>query len=216
MKSIYTDKHGFTIIELMIATTIFTMVLLVCALAITHVGRMYYKGIITGRTQDTSRKVVDEISQSIQFGSGPRDPDDYKEENINSFGGVEVKSICLGSVRYSYNDDYSLGSGGTATNQIRHVLWRDETTDATCPPVDLTQASLSGGEELLGSNMRLPVFTVSHANNLWTISLRVTYGNEPQLYEGSNQFRFCKGSTAGGQFCATSEFTTSVMRRLSN
>ena len=62
-----TNQTGFTIVELMIATVIFSMVLLVCSYAIIHAGRMYYKGMIMSKTQDTARKIIDSASDAIKY-----------------------------------------------------------------------------------------------------------------------------------------------------
>jgi prepilin-type N-terminal cleavage/methylation domain-containing protein len=212
-------QKGFTIVEFMIATAIFSLVLLVCGAAITQVGRMYYKGVIINRTQDTSRRVIDEISQSIQLGAYSDDPDQFRRPGtpLTTLSGVIVYSYCLGSTRYSYITDRAQGGTTVTTTKSPHVLWRDQIFTVACPPLDITNAFIATpGEELLGENMRLPVFNIPDpgTSNLWNITVRVTYGEDPSSYEGTNQFQFCKGASAGGQFCAVSGFTTSVVKRL--
>lgn len=201
-KKLSRNQEGYTIVELLIATAIFSVVLLLCAAAIVHVGRMYYKGVITTRTQETSRKIVDDVAQSIQFGPGSEDPAAFVR--LVSAGGLNA--YCIGSIRYTFNSGQSLGS---APGQTPHVLWKDRISDGVCQPV----AFAAGAEELLGENMRLPQFVITPSGNLWNISVRVTYGDSPQLYE-SPSFEFCKGSSAGGQFCAVSAFNTNVVERL--
>ena len=216
-KRLHKESRGFTIVELMIATLIFSIVLLLCAFAISHVGRMYYKGVIIGRTQDTARKVTEEISQTLQFAAGDDDPSIFMRTGTRTESGVPIESYCLGTTRYSFTRVRSLG---TAANQSDHVLWRDINNNAgTCEPVNITQASLTGGEELLGENMRLPHFAITESNGLWSIDISVTFGDDPTLYEDDTavsgpEYEFCKGTTAGGQFCAVSAFSTSVTRRL--
>lgn len=212
MMHINKNQTGFTIIELMIATTIFSMVLLLCAMAIVHVGNMYYKGTLINRTQDMSRKVVDDVTRSIQFGNASTNPLLFYRPGTASFGGFTVNSICLGSVRYSFSQT---ASQGTAAGQIRHAMWRDRTPDDNCAPRNLTAVTPSAdGESMLGDNMRVPSFTVTPSSNLWDIDLVISYGDDPNLFEPASNFSICKGTSAGGQFCAASSFSTSVVKRL--
>ncbi len=203
MKRIYGNSSGFTIVELMISTAIFAMVLLLCSFAIVHVGRMYYKGVLIGRTQDTSRRVIQDISRSVQFGPGSNaDPDSFVR--FASVGGVNA--YCVGAIRYNFITGQSLG---TAAGQSPHILWKDRMNDDVCQPV----AFAAGMEELLGENMRLPLFSITEVNNLWNVSIRVAYGDTVDLFV-DNTYAECKGSSAGGQFCAISELNTSVVKRL--
>ncbi len=212
MKRLARNQSGLTIVELMIATAVFSMVLLICAMAIVHVGRMYYKGMIMNRTQDTARQIAEDIAQSIQFGAF---------ENASLFvvpAGAESDSIrawCIGESRYTFRTDFHLGGSGSP-----HVLWRDRRpSGASCAAADVSDASLSDGEELLGANMRAPRLEVSAVDGIWTISIRIAYGDDPELFEPAvdgehGPFEICKGTNAGGQFCAVSSFTTSVVKRL--
>jgi prepilin-type N-terminal cleavage/methylation domain-containing protein len=217
MNKLSHNKSGFTIIELMIATMVFSFVLLVCAAAIVHVGRMYYKGVIIGRTQDVSRRVIEEVTQSIQFGPHFDDPAAFRRTaSTPGSGGITVNAYCLGETRYSYITTHALGSSVTATTSP-HVLWRDRPPIGPCTALDITNPANTpsgSGEELLSQNMRLPYFDIPlPTGNLWTVSARVAFGADVDLFEGG-VFVTCKGTSAGGQFCAVSEFSTSVVKRL--
>ncbi|MDQ3123611.1 MAG: prepilin-type N-terminal cleavage/methylation domain-containing protein [bacterium] len=208
MMRIHKKQHGFTIVELMIATAVFSIVLLICSFAIIHIGKMYYKGVITNRTQDTSRRLIEDVSSSIQFGATSEDPDLFRRTGAATYSGVNVESLCIGSVRYSYSRNHFVG-------QIRHVLWRDDVTTNQCTPRNITlNTPSSNGQELLGSNMRLPQgITANPVGQLWQVSLLVSYGDNADLFTNSS-LNVCRGVSAGGQFCAVSGFTTSVMKRL--
>lgn len=199
------NQRGFTIIELMIATTVFSTILLLCAAALIQVARLYYKGVNTARTQETARTVMDEISRSLQF-SG-------EEPLFDPGTGV----LCLGTQRYTFTVNKQLtGTGG-------HVLWRDTLNSGeSCVAADMTQANPSGtiasnGEELMSPNMRLTRFDVnSTASSLYNIHIWVAFGDEDLLtaQDAANyNQRLCRGG-AGSQFCAVSELSTVVQRRL--
>jgi len=64
------SKKGFTIIEFMIATALFSVVLLVFSAVFTMIGKLFYKGYITSKTQEASRDLMYELSRNVQFSSG--------------------------------------------------------------------------------------------------------------------------------------------------
>lgn len=210
------NSGGFTIVELMIATLVFSLVLLVCAMAIVHVGRMYYKGTVTNRTQDTARRAMDDIARNIQFGASSN-TSAFLRRGSDIIGEVgQVNSICLGNIRYTYSTEKSLGED-TDNNQIPHVLWRDRVqTGVECGVADISQDDPpgEGGVELLGANMRIPHFDVQVDNGAWSIEISISYGDDPLLFEDGSNFGICKGTNAGGQFCATAQLSTTVLQRL--
>lgn len=182
------SESGFTIVELMIATVVFSMVLLVCAYAILHVGRMYYKGMVMNRTQDVARRIVDDVADTVKFGTGDYSyrPSDcykfgdtvYKFNNTLFDGVISTESIVKG-----YGDCVSFAIGTTQT-------------------------------EFMSKNMRLTDFSVvKSTNGVFSISVTVSYG-ENDDFEPSSGFKLCKGSLSGGQFCAVSSYSTTVVSRI--
>ena len=76
-----TKNSGFTIIELMIATSVFAVVLVVAASGILAIGMLYYKGVTSSRTQEAARSISNTIANTIQFTAQSRgddgDPDTF-------------------------------------------------------------------------------------------------------------------------------------------
>ena len=207
------DTSGFTIIELMIATSVFSVVLLLCATAIVEVGRTYSRGLISNRTQNISRQVSDDIAQSIQFGARST-TFDVTGPNV-TLSGVETRVRCFGEVRYTYTVNRSLGTDNL-TNQSRHVLWKDRITiGSPCVALDLTLTVPSAnGTELLGANMRIVELTAIDTGGLWRIKTIVAYGEEPDMFVTGSNFTQCESFRNGGQFCVISTINTNVVKRL--
>ena len=225
MRSRYSTQKGFTILELMISTAVFSAVLLVILTAVTQIGRMYYKGITTAKTQEVARTVVERVSQEIQFSGA-------SSALISSNSAVN-KAICIGASRFIWKVDVPV----TAT---QHALWVDSSTDCTpnalaAVPNSIDFISLSTanptpigvstyGSELLPNGYRLAKLSISGSGALWTVSARVVYGAD-DLIESVNPANgatdsprvpdrtVCKGSQVGTQFCSVSEITTTVLRR---
>lgn len=206
--------HGFTIIELMIATTVFSVVLLLCTFGVMHVTRYYYKGVTSSRTQETARAIIDEVGQSIQYSGGSVVSPITSVGNVNGF--------CIGNIRYSYMIDRQLvdGPADAAKHQANHVFVAD--TIASCnsstQALDLNNSSLNLGtlvnaHELMGLNMRLGEFNLSlrAGTNLYLINLIVVHGDDDLL--DADRIA-CAPSLSGGQFCAVSTYQTTVLKRI--
>ena len=207
------SQRGFTIVELMISTAVFSTILLVVLTAVTQIGRMYYKGITTAKTQETTRLLVDRISQEIQYSPANFVPIYAKSGDKN------VR--CIGNSRFFY----VLNQKKTSAN---YGLWSDDSAAGSPVCVDsAASAALStqviptvspavNPRELLSENMRIVKFDITGSGNLYTVSIRVVYG-EDDLIEvpgGDISQSTCKGATVGTQFCGVSELTVTVNKRL--
>lgn len=189
----HTKHGGFTIIELMIATLVFSVILMVVTFGLLQIGRTYYKGVTMSKTQAAARRIMDSVSQDIQYTSGTF-------RNSTTMG----EAVCIGSRRYNIN----LGSQLTAAN---NVLYVDNNSASDCARDSFNAGD--GDTELLEPNMRVTKFAVnSLSGNLYNIVIRVVYGDTDLLVPPANDT--CKNTQAGTQFCAVSELNTTVQRRV--
>lgn len=220
------QQAGFTILELLIATLVFSVIFLGVTTAVIQMSKLYYKGVVTGRTQETTRGIMDRVAQQLQFGS-----DDAAQAVDKTYlvsgapsGNLTFKAFCIGGTRYTYrlntqvNDDVASGSFDPAMSRLRHALWRDSVPPGSCEPADLSQAEPSvgvNGEEMLGDNMRLSQLDVScNAQSICTVSVGVIYGdNELIQFDASGNPVRCQ-TIIGNQWCAASQFTTTVLKRV--
>ena len=65
-----TSQKGFTIVELLISSLVFSLVLLTVTIGVIQITRVYYKGITESTAQNAARDALDTISQAIQFNGG--------------------------------------------------------------------------------------------------------------------------------------------------
>lgn len=190
-------QKGFTVVELLFSTTIFALVLLTVAAAFIQVSRLYYRGVITSRTQDVARAVTDDVSRTLQFNSGTVAWD------VDGEGGV--RAFCVGNVRYNVQLDQNI------TEPSDWALVRDSGAS------DCTQAvNPEGGVELLGREMRINRFHIQQVGDSRTFSIqvRVIYGDDDLIDDTDPDNPVCRGLRIGGQFCAVSELETVVTRRI--
>ncbi len=189
------NAEGFTIVELLISTLIFSMILLIVTVGIIQITRVYYKGLTEAQTQNTARAAMDDITQGIQFSGG-----------TVSATQASTKSFCIGDQQYSYALGKQLGS------QTTKALWKTNTPGCSGNP-----AVAASGKEFLSDKMRLSNLTVTSLGaNLWKVSLTVAYGDDDLLDNPTSTNPNCKGVTAGTQFCSISTLTSTVIQRVTS
>ncbi len=201
------NQKGFTVIELMIATSVFATVLVICTVALLQIGRTYYKGITTTRTQETAREIIEEVAQAVQYGSGQPEP----------LSAGSSLGYCIGGKRYSYRLDWEVSdTPDISQNQSRHALVADELTCSGLPPqaVAPSPPAAPSGREQINTRMRLGRFDVQPigpTGNLYKITVRVVSGDNDLL---TSDHLHCASQRTGGQFCAVSELSTVVEKRV--
>lgn len=218
------NQQGFTITELLIATAVFSVILLLCTVGLMQVGRLFYKGVTSTRTQEIARMVMDDISQAIQFSGGPI---------INPITNTGVspdisQGLCVGGRRYSYSLNTQLTGSG-------HALMGDDYAgcNSLTPAQNLTAPAGLLGRELLATNIRLVTLNVTCvnttavpgvcANNTYRVVLRIVAGDNDVLADklkadgtvGTDGILdSCSDIQAGSQFCAAAELNSIVQRRI--
>ena len=185
------NNKGFTLLELLISTTVFSVILLLCTFGLVQVGRNYYRGATITRTQNVARSVMSTLTQSIQFSGS----DFEGTPPVPPVQPVQPVTFCIGSLGYTYKLNTQVdNNGGYALKTSECLNGTPSTTKQT---------------ELLGKGMSLRTFTIEKSGDYYTITLLIAYA-DPDLLNADG---LCKGG-AGSQFCATSSLKTTVHRRL--
>jgi prepilin-type N-terminal cleavage/methylation domain-containing protein len=209
-RQLQNKPKGFTIVELMIATAVFSVVLLLVTVGIVQVTQVYYKGITEANTQNTARAIIETVSQAIQFSGGnvtltpsPTSPD-------------TTYSFCVGNQQFTYRLAWQVENHlDTNNKQTWHAMVQGSSTGScgsTAP--DLTQENISG-RDLVGEHMRLSKMTVeSLGQNMYRVSVKVVYGDSDLLNNPTGTNASCLGLHAGSAFCAASELSTTVVKRV--
>jgi prepilin-type N-terminal cleavage/methylation domain-containing protein len=173
MKRRQTNNSGFTLIELMLATLLFSIVLVVIVAAFLQIGRLFYKGVSVNTTNEAARIIGDNVSDDIKFSrfancvppdTDPNPPtsDLTKSHNCRwqGFNGsANTYYFCVGSHRYTYTlfhkvtvDEYNDHTSLSGLQQVR-------INSGGCPAPDYSQDSstLEGTSptQLLAPDMQL-------------------------------------------------------------
>lgn len=199
---------GFTIIELMIATVIFSMVLLLLSTGVINFTKAYYKGITSTNTQNVARSILDTVTQTIQFnGAG--------YTSVTSGGGWQ--GFCFGDEAYVYQLGQQLvdGTPDSSKHQTKQALLKG-TMPGGCAGIAASAlaATLPSTEELLTPQMRLAdLEVVPLPNGVYSLTVNVAYGDDDLLSGPTSTTPSCKDQS-GSQFCAISALSTVVQKRI--
>lgn len=199
---------GFTIVELMMATLVFSIILLLATIGILQVNRVYYRGVTEANTQNVARSIMDTISQGIQFNGGSITPIPTAASPTPG----NMYYVCVNDQQFIYWPGYQLvsGSGGLGTHQTHQALI--QRTVSGCP----VPSGVIAGRELLSPNMRVSNLQVSQVgtSSLYRVEIRIVYGDEDVMNNPTATTSTCKGVQAGNQFCSVSDLTTVVEKRI--
>lgn len=217
------NKAGFTIVELLIASAVFSVVLIGALAGFMQIGRLFYKGTSISTTQETAKQILNDVSDSIQTAANVSaaqidDTFDY---------------YCVGNVRYTYEIGRAVDTSATDsfTRNDRYGLIRDNlpTSSACAPPCPQAPAVCKDGQtpwtspvELLGDNMRLQEFKIQPVPSIsidyFNVSLVVAYGDddllELEVASDPATIRCIGVSAKNEQFCAVAKYSTSLKRGL--
>lgn len=211
-------QKGFTIIELMIATLIFSAVLVLMLASFLQIGRIYYKGVSVASTNEATRTVVDDVTSDMRL---TQETTNVKTES-NSTANRTNQYFCVGSHRYSYtlsSVDHQVKppdiNTPNAANPNGIVL---DTVSNGCP--DPSQPGGGGNDtrQLLGANMQLNYlkFNCNSLSSVGACSLSVRvvfYGVDDTVLTPSatDPNAACNGNLLSTQFCYVAFFSSNAI-----
>jgi prepilin-type N-terminal cleavage/methylation domain-containing protein len=208
-------QQGFTILELMIATTVFAVILLVAAAGILSFSHDYYRGVTTSNTQAAARAILNDISQNIQLSSSVQ---------------LNGNWMCI-----NRTTQYAWHLGGPVAGALpnQHTMVRDTNSDCSAA-INLNNPLTASQQEMPGEHMQIGALDITPltmgVTPAYTIHVRLVFGewdllqvNGTPLTSGdanntafwaSNGGKISCRSGIGSQYCAVSDLTTTVQVRL--
>ena len=180
------NEKGLTIIETIVALSIFSFLIIVSFGVFIFVGRIYYKGLYENATQSVTRSIVDNVAEALRTSGNALEIADVEDG---------WKAYCIGNVQYSYKeniqlitnvDDLNLSTSDRQANEVFIATNKcniDATTSAhkatPLPKVAPNPGDPKAEEriELLHDRMRVLEFSIERiGENLYEISLKIALG----------------------------------------
>lgn len=111
MSKYVSRQRGFTIVELLLAMTIFSFLMVTITVAFRQIMSSYRGGVVRQRTQETAREVIDVMTKEM------RASDSFDIQTINNPYGYffENQMICFSTGRYVYYQNWQVDSNDNVT-----------------------------------------------------------------------------------------------------
>jgi hypothetical protein len=200
----------------MIASAVFSVILLVSLAGFTSIGRIFYKGVTINQTQNVTNQVLDDVTQNIQSAASV--------STLQTGNGY--KYYCIGGTRYTINLKHQLDTSQPADYSVggNFALVRDKMPGATacaapCPTASgcpTGTLSFNNPVEMLGNHMRLMKLDVASANGqLYNVSVTVAFGDDEAFSDVNDPDKIaCQGGEAAQAFCSVNRLSTGVYEGL--
>lgn len=192
-------QKGFTIIELLLAMTFLSILLMAITMLIMQTVAIYDKGISLRAVDKAGRTLASEMQRSFN----QADPSKVKVEIASAVPGApQGGRICTGTYSYVLNMPVN------ATQSARFMKFSDPSGTA-CGSLPL---ALTGGVEMLPeSDKTVTVRSISvvpgpdlEKQRIYKIAMQLTTGDDDMFADTTNQE--CKAEKNYGQYCATNRF----------
>ncbi|MEX0668619.1 MAG: prepilin-type N-terminal cleavage/methylation domain-containing protein [Candidatus Saccharimonadales bacterium] len=200
------NKQGFTLVELLIAISMFTVVLLLVVATFTQINRSYTKGITTKTVHEEGRSALSALAQDFRTTTSSNKVSiDCGNQSCNSEN-APTEVFCYDDKAYVFQ------APQTGSNPSPGSLIKVEGT--TCSEVDLDR-----GVSVLGSNLQPQFFKVIELvpNKTYKLELALStsdYQASFDLLEGiGTRDVFCDPAAQGNQYCEVVYLTSTVTLR---
>jgi prepilin-type N-terminal cleavage/methylation domain-containing protein len=210
------DHRGFTIVEVLVATAVFSTILLISLTGFLQIGQLFYKGVTVTRTQESARQAMDSLAADIRFASSISQS--TAQPAGGSGGAASAQYFCTGSNRYTFipgrqvnTSDYNMSD--------KFGLIKDELplNSACASPFGSAAVAFNNPVELLGNKMRVGNLAISQLtdpglNKLYTINVKIAYGDDNILENPSTVNVSCNSTLKTSQYCYVADLKTTVRR----
>ena len=205
---------GFTIIELLIATLVFSIVLVIVMATFIQISRIFYKGVNMSNTQDDTRTALTDIANDIQFATANVQTFTINTSTASSY-------FCVGNHRYAVYTGQQVGSSAGLAG-----IYREDETPGSCPSLGTAAVDTSKADQLLGSGMQVNYLHMDCNGTICHLNTHVIfYGGTPGgLFASASNpgsqtpweepDADCTGALTSSQFCATADFKRTVLQRI--
>ena len=217
----YSLKKGFTIIELMLAMTFVSFLLVGVALLTIQMSHIYTRGLTMKEINQAGTEVSDDIRQSIREASASK---------VKTATKVGYRVLCTGTYSYIANNPAGIASGSTSNAKISGVPVRlakvRDVASAYCGATSPSLALPSDSVELLGAGDRSlvvrqmtldsqsPLLTndLNSGRAMFTVRLTLSTGIDTEL--DANGCIPPASPQSGEEYCAIDTFV--IVARVGN
>lgn len=195
-----TNKRGFTIVELMIASVVFATVSLLTVTVVIGISRQYQKATYATQLNDAKRSIHQDLRNAIAYQNDTSVPQEVPPAGSRDY------RLCVGSIVYSWKQHSDSATNLTADD---YGLYK-KTKTKDCLAEDRTS-----GTNLLPKNGFVNEFSMTkNGDNSYTITTNFAVGTADMFADTPIKFTQCLPTQKGGDFCSTMNYTSIVTSRI--
>jgi prepilin-type N-terminal cleavage/methylation domain-containing protein len=196
------NNGGFTVVELMIAISVFATAMTLILAGVIFISRQYQQTSNKVQLEDASRTVHQQITQSIQF-SGR----DVSAKIPNG----QYSARCVGNYMYIYSSAEPVSNQTVYASMSEGLYVKDNANNCAASDINIT-----GATNLLPKGAKVVKFEITTTGT--TSSLSTTFSKSPAdilVFSGPGDVR-CDSASKGREFCATVTLDSTATRRIGN
>lgn len=200
------NKSGFTVVELLISISVFSVAMMAVMSAVIVMGRQYQKASYTTQLSSASKSLHQAIANDINYGS-------TVPEAKFTAGSPKYGYICLtGNLVYAWE--------ASAGGSIKYGLYKYQYTNSCSGNPDAAvAAAVTNGTNILPKNGFVAKIDIdsSVGADLSVVKTDFRTG-EADMFSNSgdvvNSDTTCLPVLKGGDFCAVVQYNSSVKKRI--
>ena len=188
------NKKGFTIVELMIAVTVFSVAAVLVMTGVIVIARQYQQASTRVALEEASRNIHQQITESIRFAKGTIS----SPLPSTASSSTNYSYVCIGSNMYiygTYNSPYD-----TNYTSLKEGLYLRQAVECDSANADIDLAT-----NLLPPKSKVLIFTIGNAaaNNGKISTLFIRSGDDNLVdFSGALPSEIkCKSGVAGREYC---------------
>ncbi len=199
------NKSGFTIVELMISISVFSVVIILASAAIITVGRQYQFGVSKTRLLDASRELNQKISQDIAYSGG-----DKRDVTFSSIPGYS--GFCIGNNRYTWKTYPATIPTPEQYTALKNTF-RVTPLSSIGNSCSADAGNINSGENPFPNNVTVTQFDIG-STNPYSYNSRFVLADGTDLFVGKNPSNSCITQQAGGSYCAVVDMNSTITRKV--
>ena len=216
-------SRGFTLIELMLAMSFVSILLIAIAMLTIQMSRIYTKGISLRQVNEAGLELSNDLQRSIQSSAVFDMTDSEGETSFLRLGDSGSGRLCLGSYSYAWNYGKDLGNpsltpanhyGPGDTTEVRFVKVADS-GKRLCKGISGSEGEypdITNGDEtteLLATgdrNLAVHKFTLDGSKDIGLYSVQLVIGTNDQSQLSDDTCKPPSEADGGEDYCAVNKF----------
>lgn len=183
-------QKGFTIIELMIAVSVFALAIMLVTMTVIGISRSYQQGATKAKLLTTSREIHAQFTQFIQYGGSANEPSLSTQGNWNF--------LCIGNIQYIYwPNNYS-----ASDSYLFVITYQGD----GCSGIYTKEQPLPPGTVVTN-------FSVTGKSPTYTLYTRFVTGDNT-MFINNDYNNTCRSNILGEEFCAVISLSSTVSRKV--